>query len=71
MSIGDLNFDELDAIEAERATEEALTNHLETEQRPLPEPEVAATISNDQEVVPESAPEQLDLLGFEVEKPSK
>ncbi|MBT3436003.1 MAG: hypothetical protein HOH02_11565 [Oceanospirillaceae bacterium] len=64
-------FDELDAIEAERAVEAALTKDLETEQGPLLEPEVAATLSNDQESVPESAPEQLDLLGFEVEKPPK
>ena len=64
-------FDELDAIEAKRATEEALASDIETEQGPLPEPEVAVTLSNDQENIPDSAPEQLDLLGFEVEKTPK
>jgi len=64
-------FDELDAIEANRTPEEALSSDIETEQGPLPEPEVAVTLSNDQENIPDSAPEQLDLLGFEVEKTPK
>ena len=64
-------FDELDAIEAERAALEAATSELETNQQLAPDADVAVAPINVIETVTEQAPEQLDLLGFEVEKPSK
>jgi len=64
-------FDELDAIEAERAALEAATSELETKQEFAPDADVAVAPINAIEAVTEQAPEQLDLLGFEVEKPSK
>jgi len=64
-------FDELDAIEAERAALEAATSELEANQQLAPDADVAVAPVNAIETVTEQAPEQLDLLGFEVEKPSK
>lgn len=64
-------FDELDAIEAERAALEAATSELEANQQLAPDADVAVAPINAIEAVTEQAPEQLDLLGFEVEKPSK